>query len=77
MYANDNTVHNMDRKSLLHVIHHVIGYDKYSDNLNSLVKSDVFARAQENHLVWHGHHVATNNPFPQFGIYARDSLSLE
>ena len=53
MYANDNTVHNMDRKSLLHVIHHVIGYDKYSDNLNSLLKSEVFSRAQENHLVCH------------------------
>jgi hypothetical protein len=52
MQHNDNTVPNMDRKSLLHVIHHVIGIDKYTDNINSLVRSDAFVRAQESHLVW-------------------------
>ena len=52
MQYNDNSVPSKDRKSLLHIIHHVIGIDKFTDNLNSLTKSEVFTRAQEHHLVW-------------------------
>eukprot|EP01134_Creolimax_fragrantissima_P005204 CFRG5204T1 len=42
------------RQSLLQVIHHIIGVDKFSENINLLMKSNFFDSAQSSHQIRSG-----------------------
>eukprot|EP00123_Amoebidium_parasiticum_P012785 comp21575_c0_seq1/m.30146 comp21575_c0_seq1/g.30146 ORF comp21575_c0_seq1/g.30146 comp21575_c0_seq1/m.30146 type:complete len:778 (-) comp21575_c0_seq1:11-2344(-) len=77
MQWNDNRNPPTNRAALLHVIHHVVKTDRYSEALASLIKQDPFARAQQHHQL-----VASNPdeawldfPFTVLAKKAKDDIT--